>query len=60
MRIRCRGNPFTVQLRSDILGIVDVFTGRCLETSVCLSYYYIAAAVLVRFEVSSQQQVYTP
>jgi hypothetical protein len=61
MRIRCRGNPFTEQQPSDSPAIVDVFTGRCLETGVCLSAYCIATAVfVVRFEVSAQQLVYTP
>jgi hypothetical protein len=44
MRIRCRGN---------------LFTDRYLETGVCLSAYCIAAAVLVRFEVSAQQRAYS-
>jgi hypothetical protein len=60
MRIRCRGNPFTEQLPNDSPGIVGVFTGRCLETGVCLSACFIVTAVLVvRFEVSAQQRVYS-
>jgi hypothetical protein len=36
-------------------------TDHCWKTGVCLSAYYIATAVLVvRFEVSARQQVYTP
>jgi hypothetical protein len=34
--------------------------GRYLETGVCLSAYRTATAVIVRFEVSAQQRVYTP
>jgi hypothetical protein len=60
MHIRCRGNPITEQLPSDSLGIVDVFTSRYLETGVCLTAYCIVTAVLVHFEVSVQQRVYTP
>jgi hypothetical protein len=61
MRIRCRWNPSTELLPSDSPGIVDVFTGRHLETGVCLSTYCTATAVLVvRFEVSAEQRVYTP
>jgi hypothetical protein len=60
MRICCCGNPFTEQLPSDSPGFVDVFSGRFLETAVCLSAYCIATALLVRFEVSTQQRVYMP
>jgi hypothetical protein len=48
---RCRGNPFTEQLPSDSPGIVDVFTGRYLETDVCLSAYCIATAVYMKLDV---------
>jgi hypothetical protein len=47
MRIPCRGNPFTEQLPSDSLGIVDVFTGR----------YQATAAVQ---KVTVKQRVYAP
>jgi hypothetical protein len=51
--------PFTEQLPNDSPGIfIDVFIGRCLETSVSLFTYCIATAVLVRFEVSAQQRVH--
>jgi hypothetical protein len=38
----------------------NVFIARCLETDVYLSACCIAKAVLVRFEVSVQQQVNAP
>jgi hypothetical protein len=61
MHIRCRGKPFTELLPSDSPGIVDMFTGRYLETVVYISTYRIATAVLViRFKVSARQRVYTP
>jgi hypothetical protein len=47
MHIHCHGNPFTKQLPSDNLGIVDVFTGR-----------YEAMGAVHR--VTPQQQVYVP
>jgi hypothetical protein len=45
MLIRCRENPYTEQLSSDGTVIVDVFTGRYLETGVCLSAYCIATGL---------------
>jgi hypothetical protein len=48
MRIRCRENPFTEQFFGDGPGIVKVFTGRYLETDVCLSAYCIATVVVYR------------
>jgi hypothetical protein len=60
MCIHCRGKLFTEPLPSDNTGIVDVFTGRYLQPGVCLSTYSMTTAVLVLFEISAQQRVYTP
>jgi hypothetical protein len=60
--LRCcplRRSLFTEQLPSDSPGIVDVFTGRYLETGAFLCAYCIATAVLVRFVTSAQQRIYT-
>jgi hypothetical protein len=56
MRIYCREKPFTERLPCDSPGIVDVFTGRCLETGCCKT----TAILVARFEVSARQRVYTP
>jgi hypothetical protein len=40
--------------------IVQQCLDRCIEMGVCLSAHCIETAVLVRFEVSAQQRVYTP
>jgi hypothetical protein len=43
------------------LRIFDVFNVRCLETGVWSTAYCVATAMLVvRFEVSCQQRLYTP
>jgi hypothetical protein len=61
MCIHCPGNPFTEQLSRVSLGIVDMFIGHFLKTGVCLSACCMAMAVLIaHFEVSAQEQVYTP
>jgi hypothetical protein len=60
MRIRCSENAFPELLPTDSPGTVDVFTGCCLEMGVCLGPCCIATAVLVCFEVSAQERVYTP
>jgi hypothetical protein len=41
--------------------IVQQYFDRCVETDVCLSAYCIETAVLVvLYEVSAQQRIYTP
>jgi hypothetical protein len=41
--------------------IIQKYLNSSIETGVCLSAYFIATAVLVvLFEVSAQQRVYTP
>jgi hypothetical protein len=54
----CHGGCPTISL--DIVSAITCLQSRCLETGVCFSAYCIATAVLVRFEVSAQQRVYTP
>jgi hypothetical protein len=45
--------------RPRIKGKVSLCLVTCSETAACLSAYCIATPVLVRFEVSAQQLVYT-
>jgi hypothetical protein len=47
-------------IRLNIISTETYLRSHCLETSVCLSAYCVATAVLVHFEISAQQRVCTP
>jgi hypothetical protein len=51
-------NAAVLLLRAYVAG--TCLPSRCLETAVCLFAYFIETAVLVCFEVSAEQRVYTP
>jgi hypothetical protein len=57
MRILCCGKPFTKQLSSDSLGIVDVFSGRYQATHVPPRDRCIATAIHARISYEKNSEV---